>query len=66
MKLSGTSQNDNTIAAVVPPTPASFKMLGDGNTVSATLGATEVEWSLEGSRQALADLGACMDKNIKR
>ena len=63
-KLDAKTDTADTVSAELPATPATVALLANGNTFSVTMGATSVEWSLEGSSQALKDLGACMDKNV--
>lgn len=64
-KLDAKTDTADTVSAGLPATPATFALLANGNAFSVTMGATSVEWSLEGSSKALKDLGACMDKNVK-
>ncbi|MBC7801622.1 MAG: hypothetical protein H7Z10_13455 [Gemmatimonadaceae bacterium] len=56
----------NTVSVELPASKENFALLANGNTVTVTMGATSVEWGLDGSRKALVDLGTCMDKNAKR
>lgn len=63
-RLDAKTDTADTVSADLPATPATLAMLANGDAFSVTMGATSVEWSLEGSRQALKDLGACMDKNV--
>ena len=64
MKLDAVSTTADTVTGDLPQSREAFAQLANGNAVTVTLGATTVEWSLEGSKQALADIGACMDKNV--
>ena len=63
-KLDAKTDTADTVSAEMPASKATLTLLGNGNTFSVTVGATDVEWSLAGSSKALQDLGACMDKNV--
>ena len=42
-----------------------MELFGNGSQLSATVGKNTYEFDLAGSKQALAELGGCMDKNVK-
>ena len=53
----------NTVGVTL--SDATLAQVMKGSTISATLGATEVEWSLAGTQQAVLELATCMNTNVK-
>ena len=63
--LAAKADADGTVSADMDATKAALQMLSDGNELTATIGKTAMTFDLAGSKQALTDLGECMDKNVK-
>lgn len=63
--LSVKADGNNTVSADLQASKEILTLLSNGNQISAAIGATYVDFDLSGSKQALQDLGACMDKNVK-
>ena len=64
--LDDKATDKNIVSAGLAATKEMMALLGDGNQLTVTMGKTSVEFDLAGSKQALQDLGACMDKNVKQ
>jgi len=63
--LSAEADNKDAVSADLQASKEILALLANGNQISATIGATYVDFDLGGSKQALQDLAACMDKNVK-
>ncbi len=63
--LSAKADGKNTVSADLQASREIVTLLSNGNQISAVIGATYVDFDLTRSKQALQDLGACMDKNVK-
>lgn len=64
--LSPKADANGTVSADLAATFEVMTLLGDGSTFSATVGKNTYEFDLAGSKQALLELSACMDKNVKK
>ncbi len=58
------ADSPNTVSAMLNDTTMAQVM--KGKAISVTVGATEVEWQLDGTQKAVLDLAACMQTNVKR
>lgn len=56
----------NTVSVDLDATREVMALFGNGNQLTATVGKNSYEFDLAGSRQALTELGGCMDKNVKK
>lgn len=63
--LSDKADANGTVSADLVASREVMALFGNGNMLSATVGKNTYEFDLAGSKQALEELGACMDKNVK-
>lgn len=63
--LSDKADANGTVSADLVASKEVMTLLGNGTMLSATVGKNTYEFDLSGSKQALSELGACMDKNVK-
>lgn len=64
--LAAKADGPNTVSVDLDATREVLALFGNGNQLSATVGKKSYEFDLAGSRQALTELGGCMDKNVKK
>ena len=63
--LADKADANGTVSVDLVVTKELLALFGNGTTLSATVGKNAYEFDLAGSKQALDELGACMDKNVK-
>jgi hypothetical protein len=60
--LSEKADGPGTVSADMEATAQALSMIANGKELTATVGKSTMVFDLSGSKQALMDLGACMDK----
>ena len=63
--LGDKADGNGTVSVDLVATREGLELFGNGNQLSATVGKNTYEFDLSGSKQALSELGGCMDKNVK-